>query len=275
MKDYLFQVQIPNGADVVELGRNERELDKNSASSASVARAIWSIPKSWRASARKTIIRSCSNRTTPTWCWSTPAALSALPRKNPSRPYSKFHRLKEDGKVKKLIVAGCLSQRYPDELARELPEVDFFIGTGEVPRIAEILREHERQLHPPAIRRYPELPLRSHHSAVAIDAVLHDLSQSLRRLRSQVRLLHYSSAPRPASQPFHRFGRSRSDDTESQDGVKEINLIAQDLTAYGRDRKDGTTLYGLLREMAQYSEARLDSPALCLSKFPRSNPCLK
>jgi len=36
-----------------------------------------------------------------------------------------------------------------------------------------------------------------------------------------------------------------------QQGVKEINLIAQDLTAYGRDRKDGTTLHGLLREMAQ------------------------
>ena len=52
-------------------------------------------------------------------------------------------RLKEEGKVKKLIVAGCLSQRYSDELAKELPEVDFFIGTGEVPRIAEILRRHE------------------------------------------------------------------------------------------------------------------------------------
>jgi ribosomal protein S12 methylthiotransferase len=35
----------------------------------------------------------------------------------------------------------------------------------------------------------------------------------------------------------------------AQDGVKEINLIAQDLTAYGRERKDGTTLFGLLREM--------------------------
>jgi 2-methylthioadenine synthetase len=52
-------------------------------------------------------------------------------------------RLKETGQIKKLVVAGCLSQRYPDELAAELPEVDLFIGTGEVPRIAEILREHE------------------------------------------------------------------------------------------------------------------------------------
>jgi len=63
-------------------------------------------------------------------------------------------RLKEEGKVKKLIVAGCLSQRYPNELAKELPEVDFFIGTGEVPRIAEILKEHEAQ----ARRQYVGLP---------------------------------------------------------------------------------------------------------------------
>src|SRR4030095_4915410 len=52
-------------------------------------------------------------------------------------------RLKEEGIVKKLVVAGCLSQRYPAELASELPEVDLFIGTGEVPRVAEILREQE------------------------------------------------------------------------------------------------------------------------------------
>ena len=62
-------------------------------------------------------------------------------------------RLKEQGKVKKLVVAGCLSQRYPDELARELPEVDLFIGTGEVPRIAQILKEHVR-----IARRDPAVP---------------------------------------------------------------------------------------------------------------------
>jgi ribosomal protein S12 methylthiotransferase len=39
-----------------------------------------------------------------------------------------------------------------------------------------------------------------------------------------------------------------------QAGVKEVNLIAQDLTAYGRERRDGTTLYGLLKEMASVRE---------------------
>lgn len=39
-------------------------------------------------------------------------------------------RLKQEGALRRLVVAGCLSQRYPQELATELPEVDLFIGTG-------------------------------------------------------------------------------------------------------------------------------------------------
>ena len=51
-------------------------------------------------------------------------------------------RLKETGNLRTLVVAGCLSQRYSDKLAEAMPEVDLFIGTGEVPRIVEILKNH-------------------------------------------------------------------------------------------------------------------------------------
>ena len=157
-------------------------------------------------------------------------------------------RLKEEGKVKKLIVAGCLSQRYPNELAKELPEVDFFIGTGEVPRIAEILKEHEAQ----ARRQYVGLP-----------SYLYD--HSTPRIRSTP---SYTAFVKVSEGCDHKCAfciipqmrgphRSRSIDSIfneacklTENGVKEINLIAQDLTAYGRDRKDGTTLEGLLRELA-------------------------
>ncbi len=47
--------------------------------------------------------------------------------------------LRQRGRLRGLLVAGCLPQRYGAELARELPEVDAFIGTGDFPRIAEIL----------------------------------------------------------------------------------------------------------------------------------------
>ena len=178
--------------------------------------------------------------------WSIPAASSAPPKKNPSTPSSKWRRLKEAGKLKKLVVAGCLSQRYPDELAIELPEVDLFIGTGEVPRIAEILREHEVE---PSRRQY-----------IGVPSYIYDhATPRLRTTPSYTAFLKVSEGCDhkcafciiPQLRGPHR---SRSIDSVvdeasalAQNGVKEINLIAQDLTAYGRDRKDGTTLHGLLR----------------------------
>jgi ribosomal protein S12 methylthiotransferase len=157
-------------------------------------------------------------------------------------------RLKKKGKLKKLVVAGCLSQRYPEELAAEIPEVDLFIGTGEVPRIAEILREHETN-H--SRRQYVGLPKYLYD---------HDTPR-VRTTPSHTAFLKVSEGCDhkcafciiPQLRGPHR---SRSVDSVVQEatmlakaGVKEINLIAQDLTAYGRDRKDGTTLYGLLREL--------------------------
>jgi len=159
-------------------------------------------------------------------------------------------RLKAAGKVQKLVVAGCLSQRYPDALAKELPEVDLFIGTGEVPRIAEILDQHHANT---TKRQY-----------VGVPSYLYD--HATPRLRATP---PYTAFVKVSEGCDHKCAfciipqlrgphRSRSIDSVldemmllGQNGVKEINLIAQDLTAYGRDRKDGTTLQGLLRQIAQ------------------------
>lgn len=159
-------------------------------------------------------------------------------------------RLKAAGKVQKLVVAGCLSQRYPDALAKELPEVDLFIGTGEVPRIAEILDQNHANT---TKRQY-----------VGVPSYLYD--HATPRLRATP---PYTAFVKVSEGCDHKCAfciipqlrgphRSRSIDSVldemvllGQNGVKEINLIAQDLTAYGRDRKDGTTLQGLLRQVAQ------------------------
>ena len=161
-------------------------------------------------------------------------------------------RLKESGKLKKLVVAGCLSQRYPTELAEELSEVDLFIGTGEVPRIAEILREHEATRQ----RQYIGLP----------SYIYDHATPRARSTPSHTAYLKVSEGCDhkcafciiPQLRGPHRSRSIESVVTETyqlaQAGVKEINLIAQDLTAYGRDRKDGTTLYRLLREMSQVGD---------------------
>jgi ribosomal protein S12 methylthiotransferase len=162
-------------------------------------------------------------------------------------------RLKEEGKIKKLVVAGCLSQRYSEELAKELPEVDLFIGTGEVPKVAEILRERAANMIP---RQY-----------VGIPQYLYDhATPRFRNTPSHTAFVKVSEGCDhkcafciiPQLRGPHR---SRSIDSVVQEtsllagqGVKEINLIAQDLTAYGRDRRDGTTLYALLKKMIEVPE---------------------
>ncbi len=52
--------------------------------------------------------------------------------------------LKQEGKIKKLVVAGCLTQRYKTDLVDGLPEADLFIGSGEFQNIAKILKENEK-----------------------------------------------------------------------------------------------------------------------------------
>ena len=162
-------------------------------------------------------------------------------------------RLKEAGTIKKLIVAGCLTQRYPAALAEELPEVDLFIGTGEVPRIAEILRRHEADA---TRRQYVGLPT----------YLYDDETPRLRSTASHTAYLKVSEGCDhkcafciiPQLRGPHRSRSIASVVSEArqlaQNGVKEINLIAQDLTAYGRDRKDGTTLHGLLKKLDEVEE---------------------
>jgi ribosomal protein S12 methylthiotransferase len=134
-----------------------------------------------------------------------------------------------------------------------LPEVDLFIGTGEVPRIVEILRQNEAD--------------QSRRQFVGLPSYLYD--HATPRLRSTP---SYSAYLKVSEGCDHKCAfciipqlrgphRSRSIDSVvkeaellAQSGAREINLIAQDLTAYGRDRKDGTTLHGLLRELDQVPE---------------------
>jgi ribosomal protein S12 methylthiotransferase len=51
--------------------------------------------------------------------------------------------LKKNGKLKKVVVAGCLTQRYKDDLVEGLPEADLFVGSGEFQNIAKILKQNE------------------------------------------------------------------------------------------------------------------------------------
>jgi ribosomal protein S12 methylthiotransferase len=162
-------------------------------------------------------------------------------------------RLKEEGKIKKLVVAGCLAQRYPQQLAKELPEVDLFIGTGEVPKIVEILQRQEAK---DGRRQYVGIPQYLYDHATPRVRATPSYTAFLKVSEGCDHKCAFCIIPQLRGPHRSRSIDSVVNETAllAQGGVKEINLIAQDLTAYGRDRKDGTTLLGLLKKMIEVPE---------------------
>lgn len=155
--------------------------------------------------------------------------------------------LKKENPNMKIVVAGCLTQRYKTQLAEGLPEVDLFIGTDEFSKIGEFLEQDLPQGTIKARRTHylysGELPKKN------------TLSKSSAYVKVAEGCQHNCSF---CIIPAIR-GKLRSRPIESvvaevrnlaNEGIKEVNLIAQDLAAYGRDV--GTTdLLALLKELVQ------------------------
>lgn len=157
---------------------------------------------------------------------------------------------KHDGKCRLLIVTGCLPQRYQEELCRELPEVDIFVGTGDYPRIAEIIAEKSDI---PGQLRYTGDP-----------NLIYD--ENFPRMKSTPRYTAYLKVAEGCSNccsycviPALRGSyRSRPLDRLLEEaralvagGAKELNLVAQDITRYGTDLPGGERLGDLLRELVK------------------------
>jgi ribosomal protein S12 methylthiotransferase len=149
--------------------------------------------------------------------------------------------------AKKLLVLGCLPQRYQTELIAALPEVDAWIGAGEFYQIANLIQQLENIRPVVAIDRptfiynhlTPRHPVTRSHTAYVKIAEGCDHGCS------------FCAVPRIR-------GRFRSRPIESivaevealiKTGVKEINLIAQDITEYGADIYHGYALVMLLKKL--------------------------
>ena len=143
---------------------------------------------------------------------------------------------KSDGKIDKLFVTGCLSERYKPDLEKEIPNVDEYFGTTDLPKLLQVLgADYKHELIGERLTTTPR-----HYAFLKIA----------------------EGCDRPCSFcaiPLMR-GKHKSKSIEdlvteaaklAKDGVKELILIAQDLTYYGLDLYKSRRLADLLRALSK------------------------
>ncbi|HTH37182.1 MAG TPA: 30S ribosomal protein S12 methylthiotransferase RimO [Pyrinomonadaceae bacterium] len=164
--------------------------------------------------------------------------------------------LKAEGKAKRVIVAGCLVERYRDDLMKELPEVDAFIGTNEVTRILEAADETTK------FRERPLLPI-GNKSATYLydfDTPRHRATDShtafIKIAEGCDRPCAFCSIPSMrGSFRSRRFGSIVEEARNlAKQGVKEVMLIAQDSSRYGEDLGEVDALAALIRALGEIEE---------------------
>jgi ribosomal protein S12 methylthiotransferase len=167
--------------------------------------------------------------------------------------------IKKEGRLKRLVVAGCMVQRYREELRESLPEVDAFVGLDELPGVVR---------------------------AVGLPVPPSDLPMFTPKAPPAATYLYGADTPRRLATPpwtayvkiaegcdhtcsfcaipsFRGAFRSRTPESVVAEaealaarGVREVNLIAQDSSHYGRDRGDREGLAGLLRRLDAVPQLR-------------------
>ena len=156
---------------------------------------------------------------------------------------------------KRLIVTGCMVQRYGKKLLELLPEVDLFLGTSHYHELESILRSSWRdgstRLHiaPPRALLTSETPrIRSDTPGSAYLKIAEGCSNRCSFcLIPKLRGLYRSRTVRDVVAEAARM---------AEEGVVEINLIAQDTTAFGSDRRDKTALVRLLESLDSLGSIR-------------------
>jgi ribosomal protein S12 methylthiotransferase len=158
--------------------------------------------------------------------------------------------LKREGKLRGLVVAGCLAQRYQAELLEEIPEVDAVVGTGQVDAIVRVMN---RALRSPGSRILEVGP-----PGTAVDLAAHRAVSTPRHL-AYLRIADGCDFRCTFCIIPKLRGDLRSRPLESvvaearrlaEAGTKELLLIAQDSTSYGADLYGEARLPQLLRALA-------------------------
>ncbi|OFZ82527.1 MAG: ribosomal protein S12 methylthiotransferase RimO [Bdellovibrionales bacterium RIFOXYD1_FULL_53_11] len=153
----------------------------------------------------------------------------------------------------KLVVSGCLPQLYGKKIAAAMPEAELFLGTGEYHRIADLLRVSAKSMGKNRVHAGAPGFIHSDHHPRAHTGPAH--TGWLKISEGCSRRCAFCVIPRIRGNVRSRTVVSLVKEARAlvSGGVRELNLVAQDLTEYGRDLKSGDNLEKLL-------------PALCRIK---------
>ena len=186
---------------------------------------------------------------------------------------------KRDGRCSRLVVTGCLAERYRDELKKEIPEIDAVLGTGEVPLILDALGLGNGGYGGRSAAASPLRLFRSSDFAGSSGLASEPIPAPAGRFPTVPTYIYDAETPRMLTTPGH-FAyvkiaegcdytcafciiptlrgayRSRTADSIvrearalAEQGVRELLLISQDSTYYGIDRGERGSLPRLLREL--------------------------
>jgi len=164
--------------------------------------------------------------------------------------------LKKQKKIKSIIVAGCLAQRYKMGLKKELAEVDGFIGTGDLDKIDTVIDRVLKKEKPFVVSKKPtfiydhlyrrDLITPSHYVYIKIQEGCANRCSFcvIPQLRGDLR-----------SRPMESILRE-VEDLSQQGEISELNIVGQDTTFYGYDLYGRSRLAELLKSITRLNRAR-------------------
>ena len=157
----------------------------------------------------------------------------------------------EKGRTKRLLVSGCLSERYLKDLYREMPEVDVFCGVNDYELVPKLIRDFEADHERVAVKcepdkDYPEFGTRKRSKEAPWTAYL-KIAEGCDNVCTYC-IIPKIRGPYRSRKPESILEEARK---LAAEGVKELVLVAQDVTAYGFDFDGKYHLAELLRELCR------------------------
>ena len=164
-------------------------------------------------------------------------------------------RYKEEGKCRALIVAGCLAQRYKQEIIDEIPEVDAILGTTSYEEIGNVLtrlfgeEKEKKEEHISCFHDLKELPETAKKRVMTTGGhyAFLKIAEGCDK-RCSYCIIPYLRGPYRSVPMEQLLAEARE---LADNGVRELILVAQETTLYGKDLYGEKTLPKLLHELAQ------------------------